>query len=327
VVLALGAKMRTGTVATALLLAATGAWAQVNSSPNITIPATNGSIPAPGPNGCAAGYYPGRNVVIYTVPYTYTQVLSIIGNYTNLTWSGSPDNSVTTNNSLALQTNNWTPGTARTYDLSGAHVIETITTYLKPNAGPYVEIHTLAPLTILSANVSLYADYDAQYWYPVCDGKATWTNFTINFCATNVTAATQILYQLHSTDAVTVGQFLGGQNFSSCEALGVGNGTANGTAGTNGTSSAPVRTGTGVPRSSGTAPIGTGTRFSGSSSVAASATSSSGGAPATTAAPSLTPTAYSSYPNGAIGLSLGQTSGTVAVCVIAMVVGLLSLSL
>lgn len=175
--------------------------------------------------------------MLYTVPYTYDQVLSVIGNYTNLTWSGSPANSVTTNNSEALITNDWTPGTARFYDIDGAHVIETITTYSKPANGPYVEIHTLAPLSVASADVDFYGDFDGQIWQPVCGGRATASNFTINFCATNATTAQAVLNLLHMTEAVTVGQFLGGQNFTTCAALG-GNGTStagNGTSTTNGT--------------------------------------------------------------------------------------------
>lgn len=207
-----------------------------SSAQNVTIPATDGSLPAAGSNGCAPGYYPGVDTVIYTVPYTYKQVLSIIGNYTNLTWSGSPANSVTTNNTAALSSNDWTPGTARTYDLDGAHVIETITTYSKPADGPYVEIHTLAPLRVPSLSVDLYAAFDGQVWAPVCGGKATWTNFTAVFCATNATVGKALFHELHSTDAITVGKFLGGKNFTSCADLGASGSspypTNNGTTGT-----------------------------------------------------------------------------------------------
>ncbi|TKA75047.1 hypothetical protein B0A55_06004 [Friedmanniomyces simplex] len=237
--------MKTTLSITAVLATAAGALAE-----NITIPATNGSLPAAGANGCAPGYYPGSDTVLFTVPYTYQQVLSIIGNYTNLTWSGSPPNSVTTNNSQALTTNDWTPGTARFYDISGAHVIETITTYSKPATGPYVEIHTLAPLTVAAANVSFYSDFDGQVWKPICNGQATWSNFTINYCATNATTAGQVLHMLHSTDAMTVGTFLGGQNFTSCGALAGGNGTASPSAygGGNGTgSSGPSATSSPIP--------------------------------------------------------------------------------
>lgn len=191
----------------------------------VTISATNISLPAAGPNGCTEGYYPGTDTVIYTVPYTYNQVLSIIGNYTNLTWSGSPDNSVISNDT------NWVPGTARFYNIAGAHVIETIKVYDKPANGPYVEIHTLAPLTIPSYNVSFYGEFDGQVWTSICDGKATTANFTINFCATNATLAARILQGLHLTDAETVGTFLGGMNFTSCAALGV-NASATTTGGT-----------------------------------------------------------------------------------------------
>jgi hypothetical protein len=46
--------------------------------------------------------------------------------------------------------------------LSGAHVVETITVYSKPPNGPYDEVHTLAPLTIPSLNLSVYGDYDGK---------------------------------------------------------------------------------------------------------------------------------------------------------------------
>lgn len=164
-------------------------------------------------NGCNDGFYPGTDTVIFTVPYTYAQVMSIIGDYQNLTWSGSPAGSVTLNG-----TDNMV-GTARTYDIAGAHVVETITTYSKPPNGPYEEIHTLALLTIPSANVSFYGDYDGTTVTPVCSGAASTFNFTINFCASNATLAAGILHMLHLTDAQTVGVFLGGQNFSSCAAL------------------------------------------------------------------------------------------------------------
>lgn len=40
------------------------------------------------PDGCIDGYTAGSDTVIYTVPYTYKQVLSIIGSFKNLTWWG-----------------------------------------------------------------------------------------------------------------------------------------------------------------------------------------------------------------------------------------------
>ena len=64
-------------------------------------------------NGCDDGYFPGTDTVIFTTPYTYQQVMSIIGSFKNITWSGSPYNSVTLNG-----TDN-TVGTARTYDIDG----------------------------------------------------------------------------------------------------------------------------------------------------------------------------------------------------------------
>ena len=164
-------------------------------------------------NGCNEGFYPGTDTVIFTTPYTYAQVMSIIGDYQNLTWSGSPEGSV----SLDGPTN--TVGTTRTYDIAGAHVIEKITVYSKPENGPYEEIHTLGLLTIPSANVSFSADYDGTTVTPTCDGKASIFNLTANFCATNASVAGPLLHMLHLTDAETVGKFLGGQNFTTCEAI------------------------------------------------------------------------------------------------------------
>ena len=46
-------------------------------------------------NGCMSGYTPGTDTVLFTTPYTYQQVMSIIGSFKNLTWSGNPDNTVT----------------------------------------------------------------------------------------------------------------------------------------------------------------------------------------------------------------------------------------
>ena len=67
-------------------------------------------------NGCDDGYFPGTDTVIFTTPYTYSQVMSIIGSFRNITWSGSPYDSVTLNG-----TDN-TVGTARTYDIDGRTV-------------------------------------------------------------------------------------------------------------------------------------------------------------------------------------------------------------
>ncbi|CZT01373.1 uncharacterized protein RAG0_09042 [Rhynchosporium agropyri] len=162
---------------------------------------------------CPEGFYPGTDTVIYTTPYTYAQVMSIIGDYQNLTWSGSPEGSV----SLDGPTN--TVGTTRTYDIAGAHVIEKIAAYSKAAKGPYEEIHTLGLLTIPAANVSFSADYDGTTVTPTCDGKASILNFTASFCATNASAAESVLHMLHLTDAETVGKFLGGKNFTTCKAI------------------------------------------------------------------------------------------------------------
>jgi len=211
------------TILSSVLLAAAGVLAQHNASTA---------------NGCSDGYYPGTDTVLYSVPYTYAQVMSIIGSYKNLTWSGSPDNTVSLNG-----TDN-TVGTARTYDLGGAHVIETITVYEKPAAGPYVEVHTLAPITIAAANVTFYADFDGTTVTPICGGAASAFNFTIDFCATNATLAASVAHMIHLADATTVGVFLGGQNFISCAAIG-NTSTSTPGSGSNSTTSAPAAAFTG----------------------------------------------------------------------------------
>ena len=135
-----------------------------------------------------------------------------------------------------------TVGTARTYESNGAHVIETLTLYMKTAKGPYAEIHTLAPLTIPSLNLSFYADYDANFVSPTCNGSATLFNETVNFCATNATQAAAVLHTLHLTDASTVGKLLGGQNFTSCAAL--SNSTSSNSTSSNATSTSSVASST-----------------------------------------------------------------------------------
>lgn len=180
---------------------------------NVTVPTT-----------CTPGFEAGSDQVIYNTPYTYDQIMSIIGSYKNLTWSGNPDNTVTLNG-----TDN-TIGTARTYDTAGAHVIETILTYDKPPApGPYNEVHNTALLSVPTLNISFYIPYDGTVVSSMCNGLATSFNFTAHFCANNATAVGPLLHMLHLNDAITAASFLGGQNFSSCAALTAGNGS-NGTA-------------------------------------------------------------------------------------------------
>ena len=178
---------------------------------------------------CMSGYSYGTDEVIFTVPYTYAQVMSIIGDYKNLTWSGTPYDNVTLNG-----TDN-TVGTARTYESAGAQIVETITTYSKPANGPYEEIHYLGLLNIASLNFSGYAPYDGTTVTPICNGAASTFNFTTLFCASNVTTGAEIFHGAHMTDAQTVGVFLGGQNFTSCTALAGSNST--GTATTSSTAS------------------------------------------------------------------------------------------
>ncbi|KAK3056219.1 hypothetical protein LTR09_002726 [Extremus antarcticus] len=197
------------------------------------------------PTTCTGNFTGGTDEVLYTVPYTYDQVMSIIGSYKNLTWSGNPDDTVKLNG-----TDN-TVGTARTYDTAGAHVIETILTYSKPpSPGPYDEVHNTAVLSV--GALSFYIPYDGTTVTSYCDGKAAQFNFTAQYCANNATAAGAILHMLHLADAVTVGTFLGGQNFTSCAALGASGASApptapSTTAGSTATSGAPAASSSVVP--------------------------------------------------------------------------------
>jgi hypothetical protein len=154
--------------------------------------------------------------------------MSIIGSFRNITWSGSPYDTVSLNG-----TDN-TVGTARTYDILGAHVVETIILYSKPPNGPYDEVHALnlppaAPVTLPSYNISFYGDYDGTTAVEACGGLVSTFNFTVDFCATNATLGAALLHSIHLSDAQTVGKFLGGQNFTTCEALAGASKTGTGT--------------------------------------------------------------------------------------------------
>lgn len=72
-----------------MLLVAVGVSAQGTLSP-FSIYDQTGRLPA----GCVNEYSAGTDTVLYSVPYTYAQVMSIIGSFKNLTWSGNPDNTV-----------------------------------------------------------------------------------------------------------------------------------------------------------------------------------------------------------------------------------------
>ncbi|KAF2483864.1 hypothetical protein BDY17DRAFT_294561 [Neohortaea acidophila] len=188
-----------------LTLSTTSTLLALASAQNVTVPTT-----------CTGNFTAGTDEVLFTVPYTYDQVISIIGNYQNLTWSGSPAGSVKLNG-----TDN-TVGTARTYPLDGLTVIETILNYSKPaSPGPYEEVHNTALLNL--GTYEFFIPYDGTTVTEYCGGKASQFNFTAHFCSTNVTAAGALLHEVHLTDAETVGKFLGGKNFTSCAALGGGN--------------------------------------------------------------------------------------------------------
>jgi hypothetical protein len=217
------------TLSTALVIST------LSSAQNVTVPTT-----------CTGNFSAGTDEVLYTVPYTYDQVMSIIGSYKNLTWSGNPPNTVMLNGS------DNTVGTARTYHLDGLTVIETILKYSKPPApGPYDEVHNTA--LINAGPLSFYIPYDGTTVTEYCNGKASQFNFTAHFCSNNITAAGGLLHKVHLGDAVTVGQFLGGKNFTNCAALGESGATAPPTASTTATMTSSGGSGASSSTSSGLA--------------------------------------------------------------------------
>ncbi|USW58459.1 hypothetical protein Slin15195_G117780 [Septoria linicola] len=175
---------------------------------NVTVPST-----------CEGNFTAGTNEVLYTLPYSYDQVLSIIGNYSNLTWAGVPE--------LAkLNGTDNEVGTARTWSLMGLTAIETILSIsIPPSPGPYYEVHNTALGTIPdptdpSTNISFYIPQDYTTVTSLCSGKASQLNYTAEFCATNVPVANGLLGQIHESWGPMIGQLLGGMNYTSCEDLG-----------------------------------------------------------------------------------------------------------
>ncbi|KAL9602242.1 MAG: hypothetical protein Q9219_001966 [cf. Caloplaca sp. 3 TL-2023] len=215
------------------------------------------------PDRCLDGYTAGHDEVLYNVPYTYDQVLSIIGSFANITWNGI--------NETRLNGTDNTVGTARFYQTYGIDLVETIKVYNSPAGGPYFEDHTLAPAYNPTADLSIYSPVDITTVTPICDGTASALNFTIDFCSTNVTGAGQILHDSHVFDATLLQEFLGNDTWTGCTAGTAPNATAT-------TSSIPSGTGTGV--------ISTGTGSSGS--PGGNGTSVGGGG----AGPTAPPTAF-----------------------------------
>lgn len=180
------------------------------------------------PTTCSPPFPAGTDEVLHTLPYPYAAVMSIIGSYQNLTWSGNPKDTVTLNGS------DNTVGTARTYSLAGALVIETLLTYDSPASGPYYENHNVAELTIprpasAGGNVSAYFPLDSTYVASTCGGMATSFNMTAVICSNTISAAVPLVHMLHLGDVMTVGKYLGGENFTTCEALEGMSGSASGT--------------------------------------------------------------------------------------------------
>ena len=163
---------------------------------------------------------------------------------------------------MSLNGTDNTAGTARTYISGGARVVETLTTYDKPITGPYDEVHTVAPVTILAANVSFYSGYEGMTAVPTCNGSATAFNFTTEFCATNATLTAGILHMLHLTSGQTVGALLGNQNFTSCAAISPtttpGNATSGNTTTTLGSPTTVAFTGNGIVLSTSVMPAAIG---------------------------------------------------------------------
>lgn len=214
------------------------------------------------PDGCIDGYTAGHDEVLYNVPYTYDQVLSIIGSFGNITWNGI--------NETRLNGTDNTVGTARFYQTYGIDLVETIKTYQSPAGGPYFEDHTLAPAYNPTADLSIYASVDITTVTPICSGASSALNFTIDFCSTNVTSAGEILHSSHVFDATTLQEFLGNETWTGCTEV-------------------PEETTTipSMPSGTGTAVTPTGTGSS-NSSTSGNMTSSGGAG----VGPSVTPAAF-----------------------------------
>ncbi|CAK4033093.1 Hypothetical predicted protein [Lecanosticta acicola] len=172
------------------------------------------------PSVCEAGFDYGFDQVLLTIPYSYSEVISVVGNYGNITWTGT--------NATSLNGTDNVVGTARTYNFGGAVVTETIDEYSKPPAGPYVEVHTTSLSEYPSYNLSVYIPTDSSVFSSVCNGKATLLNMTTVFCANNVTTAGTILHTAHSEQLASIGKLLGGQNYTGCGSTSPSNGTSSG---------------------------------------------------------------------------------------------------
>lgn len=169
------------------------------------------------PSVCNAGFYPGTNTITYTVPYTYPQVLSLIGDFRNITWNSIPYDTVSLNG-----TDN-TIGTARSFQAAGVTATETLVVLEKPAAGPFHEVSAVSAFDL--GNTTIYSDFNSIVATPVCGGAACSVNFTVDFCATDAARAADFFRKVHSVDVVNVGLFLGGRNFTSCAALGANSST------------------------------------------------------------------------------------------------------
>lgn len=108
------------------------------------------------------------------------------------------------------------PGQKRSYTLLGANIKETLITLQNPPGGTFVEVHSLAPATVPSLNITASASFDGMTATPTCNGKASAMNLTTIFCATDATTAAGVFHQIHSNAVTTIGQFLGGANCTGC---------------------------------------------------------------------------------------------------------------
>jgi hypothetical protein len=105
-------------------------------------------------------------------------------------------------------------GTARTINILGTHVVETVTLYSKAPNGSYHEVQTLntpsaAPVNIPPYNISSYGDYDRTTVVEACNGmgplisRLTFGEERHDRCGT--------LHNIHLSDAQTVGKLLGAE--------------------------------------------------------------------------------------------------------------------
>ena len=179
------------------------------------------------PDDCTDGFTSGTDIALLTIPYPPSDVISIVGDFSNLTWSGTDPSNIELNG-----TDN-EPGTARQYTLMGLNVIETLFEYYRPELHrsddamyldtkyssdvAYAEAHNFAQVN--SGGNNVYIPFDGLTVQSTCGGRASTMNYTAAFCANDAGTAQSQLHALHMQDLQNVKVMLGNNTFTDCESL------------------------------------------------------------------------------------------------------------